>query len=85
MLDIIAHRDETELAISITAIQRAFTDGVETDPLDDLTSFFRARDVGDNDPRGIGFKRPDIVTVAAAPHAHETVDVVHASCADLVF
>ncbi len=78
-------QDGVALAVNVATVEGALAHGMETDPLHNLPGFLLARDVGHDDPRGVGLERTNVVAVAAAPDSHEGVDVVHARRADLVF
>ncbi len=83
--DIILHRHEAELTVDVAAVEGALADRIKADPVDNLAGFITAGDVGHDDACGIGFEWPDVVAVAAATDAHQSVDVVHAGGADLAF
>ena len=85
MPDVFCHRQEAELAVDISTVEGALTDGVKTHPVDDLAGLGAAGDVRDDDAGGPGLEGADVVAVAAAPDADQRVDVVDAGGADLVF
>ncbi len=85
MGEVVRRRHEAELPVDVAAIECAAPDGVEADPVDNLSRFVGVGDVWDDDPGRVHLERLDVVAVASLGDAHQRVDVVNAGGSDLVF